>query len=57
MAQSAALSLRISPLLQEKPTQTELSQGPVLVEGQRIEALPDLATHIEGDARLRRPGL
>ena len=57
VAQSAALSLRISPLLQEKPTQTELSQGPVLVEGQRIEALPDLATHIEGDARLRRPGL
>ena len=57
VAQSTALSLRISPLLQEKPSQTELSQGPVLVEGQRIEALPDLATHIEGDARLRRPGL
>lgn len=57
VAQSTALSLRISPLLQEQPTQTELSQGPVQVQGLRIEALPDLASHIEGDASLRRPGL
>ncbi len=57
LAQSAPLALRISPVLQEKPTQAELNQGPVQLEGQRIEAMPDLATRIEGDARLRRPGL
>ncbi|MEY5028998.1 MAG: LPS-assembly protein LptD precursor [Pseudomonadota bacterium] len=56
-AQSAPLALRISPLLQEKPTEAELRHGPVQVEGQRIQAMPDLATHIEGEASLRRPGL
>lgn len=57
VAQTAAPALRISPLLEEKPTQAELRQGPILIEGQRMEALPDLSSQIEGNARLRRPGL
>ena len=52
-----ALQLRASPRLQEALTEAEKHQAPLYLEGDFIRARPDLDLQIQGDARLRRPGL
>ncbi len=56
-AQSAGLPLRSSPLLEEKVTERQKSEGAVFVQGQTITARPDMDLVIEGQASIRRPGL
>lgn len=51
------LLLRSSERLQALPTEEEKRHAPLFLEGDFIRARPDLDLSIEGDARLRRPGL
>jgi len=56
-APSEALQLRISPRLQERPTEAERREAPMHLEAGRIVARPDLDLQLEGGVMLRRPGL
>jgi LPS-assembly protein len=56
-AQSDPLLLRISPLLEERISPRQDKEGAIFVTGQRLIIQPDLNTVIEGQARLRKPGL
>jgi len=56
-AQSVGLPLRTSPLLEERITDRQQSEGAVFVKGAQINARPDMDLVIEGQASIRRPGL
>jgi LPS-assembly protein len=56
-AQNVGLTLRTSPLLQEKLSDKEKTDSTVFVGGEKITARPDMDLQIEGQATLRRPGL
>ena len=56
-AQSDPVFLRSSPLLEERISPRQDKEGAVFVTGQRMTIQPDLNTVIEGQARLRKPGL
>lgn len=56
-AQPAGLPLRSSPLLEEKVSVRQQSEGAVFVRGEHITARPDMDLVIEGQASIRRPGL
>jgi LPS-assembly protein len=56
-AQSTGLTLRTSPLLEEKISKRQLGEGAIFVDGAQITARPDMDLVIEGQATLRRPGL
>lgn len=56
-AQEAPLLLRSSPLLEEKISPRQGQEGAVFISGQRLVMQPDLSTLMEGDVRLRKPGL
>ncbi len=56
-AQSEPLLLRSSPLLEERISPRQNKEGAIFVSGQRLIIQPDLNTVIEGQARLRKPGL
>jgi LPS-assembly protein len=56
-AQSEPLLLRSSPLLEERISPRQAKEGAIFVSGQRLIIQPDLNTVIEGQARLRKPGL
>ncbi|WP_233252708.1 LPS-assembly protein LptD [Limnohabitans sp. T6-20] len=56
-AQPAGLPLRSSPLLEEKVSARQQSEGAVFVKGEQITARPDMDLVIEGQASIRRPGL
>jgi len=51
------LLLRSSPLLDEVISPRQDKEGAIFVTGQRLIIRPDLNTVIEGQARLRKPGL
>ena len=55
--QTPPLSLRSSPMLQEALPDQQVSDGAIFVEGQTLIARPDSDLSIQGQARLRRPGL
>jgi len=56
-AQPVGLPLRSSPLLEEKVSERQKSEGAVFVQGHTITARPDMDLVIEGQANIRRPGL
>lgn len=56
-AQTNGLSLRSSPMLEERISPRQDKEGAVFVSGQRLTMRPDLDTVIEGQASLRKPGL
>lgn len=56
-AQPAGLPLRSSPLLEEKVSERQQSEGAVFVKGEQITARPDMDLVIQGRANIRRPGL
>jgi LPS-assembly protein len=56
-AQTTGLSLRSSPMLEEKISERQRSEGAIFVGGQQITARPDLDLVIEGQATVRRPGM
>jgi LPS-assembly protein len=55
--QSAQLSLRSSPLLEETVSERQRSEGAVFVKGAQIMARPDMDLLVQGQASIRRPGL
>jgi LPS-assembly protein len=55
--QSAQLSLRSSPLLEETVSERQRSEGAVFVKGAQITARPDMDLLVQGQASIRRPGL
>ena len=56
-AQPASLPLRRSPLLEEKVSERQQSEGAVFVKGAQITARPDMDLVVQGQASIRRPGL
>jgi LPS-assembly protein len=56
-AQSVGLPLRSSPLLEERISQRQQTEGAVFVHGQQITVRPDMDLVIKGQASIRRPGL
>ncbi len=56
-AQTAQLTLRSSPLLEEALSERQRSEGAVFVKGGQITARPDMDLVVQGQASLRRPGL
>jgi LPS-assembly protein len=56
-AQDSPVVLRSSPLLEERISLRQNQEGAVFVSGRRLVMQPDLNTVLEGDARLRKPGL
>jgi LPS-assembly protein len=56
-AQTAQLTLRSSPLLEEALSDRQRSEGAVFVKGGQITARPDMDLVVQGQASLRRPGL
>jgi LPS-assembly protein len=56
-AQVTQLPLRSSPLLEEKVSERQRSEGAVFVKGAQITARPDMDLVVQGDTSIRRPGL
>lgn len=56
-AQSTGLTLRSSPVLEEKISERQRSEGAIFVDGDQITARPDMDLVIDGQATVRRPGL
>jgi len=56
-AQPAQLSLRSSPLLEEKISERQRAEGAIFVNGDHMTARPDMDLVIEGESSIRRPGL
>ncbi len=56
-AQPSGLTLRSSPVLEEKISERQRTEGAVFVGGEQITARPDMDLIIEGQATVRRPGL
>ncbi|PUE06321.1 LPS biosynthesis protein [Limnohabitans sp. T6-5] len=56
-AQAQGLSLRSSPMLEERISNRQQSEGAVFVEGDQVIARPDMDLQIQGQATIRRPGL
>ncbi len=56
-AQPTGLPLRSSPLLEERVSDRQKSEGAVFVNGQQMTARPDMDLVVEGQASVRRPGL
>ncbi len=56
-AQSSGLMLRSSPVLEEKISERQRSEGAIFVDGDQITARPDMDLVIDGRATVRRPGL
>jgi LPS-assembly protein len=57
LAQPSGLTLRSSPLLEEKISERQRTEGAIFVGGEQITARPDMDLVIEGQATVRRPGL
>ena len=56
-AQGTGLTLRSSPVLEEKISERQRSEGAIFVDGDQITARPDMDLVIDGQATVRRPGL
>ncbi len=56
-AQTTGLTLRSSPVLEEKISERQRTEGAIFVGGEQITARPDMDLVIEGQATVRRPGL
>ncbi|MGV0958903.1 MAG: LPS-assembly protein LptD [Limnohabitans sp.] len=56
-AQTSGLSLRNSPLLEEKISERQRTDGAIFVGGEQVTARPDMDLVIDGQATVRRPGL
>ncbi len=56
-AQGTGLTLRSSPVLEEKISERQRSEGAIFVDGEQITARPDMDLVIDGQATVRRPGL
>ena len=56
-AQGTGLILRSSPVLEEKISERQRSEGAIFVGGEQITARPDMDLLIDGQATVRRPGL
>jgi len=56
-AQTSGLTLRSSPMLEEKISERQRTDGAIFVGGEQITARPDMDLVIEGQATVRRPGL
>jgi LPS-assembly protein len=56
-AQTTGLTLRSSPVLEEKISERQRTDGAIFVGGEQITARPDMDLVIEGQATVRRPGL
>jgi LPS-assembly protein len=56
-AQTNGLSLRSSPLLEEKISDRQRTDGAIFVSGEQVTVRPDMDLVIEGQATVRRPGL
>ena len=56
-AQSTGLTLRSSPVLEEKISERQRNEGAIFVDGNQITARPDMDLVIDGQATVRRPGL
>ena len=56
-AQTTGLSLRSSPVLDDKISERQRTDGAIFVGGEHITVRPDMDLVIEGQATVRRPGL
>ncbi|WP_240620538.1 LPS-assembly protein LptD [Limnohabitans planktonicus] len=56
-AQAQGLILRTSPMLEEKISSRQQSEGAVFLGGEQVTARPDMDMQILGQAMIRRPGL
>jgi LPS-assembly protein len=56
-AQTTGLTLRSSPVLEEKISERQRTDGAIFVGGEQITTHPDMDLIIEGQATVRRPGL
>lgn len=56
-AQTTGLTLRKSPVLEERISERQRTEGAIFVGGEQITARPDMDLVIEGQATVRRPGL
>lgn len=56
-AQGTGLSLRSSPMLEERISERQRSEGAIFVGGDQVTARPDMDLVIDGQATVRRPGL
>lgn len=56
-AQGTGLSLRSSPMLEERISERQRSEGAIFVGGDQVTARPDMDMVIDGQATVRRPGL
>lgn len=54
---SGGLVLRSSPMLEEKVSERQQSEGAIFVQGQQFTVRPDMDLVIQGQAQIRRPGL
>ena len=52
-----ALTLRSSPLLEERISETQKKEAPTFVGAQQLQVRPDLDLQLQGQATIRRPGL
>lgn len=57
MAQGTGLTLRSSPMLEERISERQRNEGAVFVGGDQVTARPDMDLVIEGQATVRRPGM
>ena len=55
-AQTTGLTLRSSPVLEEKISERQRTDGAIFVGGEQITARPDMDLVIDGQATVRRPG-
>lgn len=55
--QVPALTLRISPVLDEVVSETQKKEAPTFVQAQQLTVRPDLDVQLQGQASIRRPGL
>jgi LPS-assembly protein len=56
-AQGTGLSLRSSPMLEERISERQRSEGAIFIGGDQVTARPDMDLVIDGQATVRRPGM
>jgi LPS-assembly protein len=56
-AQGTGLSLRSSPMLEERISVRQRSEGAIFIGGDQVTARPDMDLVIDGQATVRRPGM
>ena len=55
--EAPALTLRSSPLLEERISETQKKEAPTFVGAQQLQVRPDQDLQLQGQATIRRPGL